>query len=64
MKLVLAVMIVSTIGCSNQAYYSDQQFANRRECYQLPLSQQEECLEKANKTFREYERERKELGGK
>lgn len=63
MKAALLVMILLMLGCSNQAYYDQQQFANRNECYQLPLSQREECLQKTNKTFAEYERERKELIG-
>lgn len=64
MKVILLVLVILTAGCSNQAYYSEQQFANRNECYQLPLSQREGCLKKTNKTFDEYDRERKELMGK
>lgn len=63
MKVILLVVVLFTVGCSNQAYYNEQQFANRNECYQLPLSQREECLKKTNKTFDEYDRERKELSG-
>jgi hypothetical protein len=63
MKAILLVIIVSTLGCGNHVYYEEQQFANRNECYQLPLSQREECLQKTNKRFDEYNRERKELIG-
>lgn len=63
MKTIVAVVIFLTVGCSNQAFYNERQIANRNECYQLPVSQREDCLEKTNKTFDAYERERKELSG-
>lgn len=61
MKVKLLMVVLLTVGCSNQAYYNEQQFANRNECYQMPLSQRQECLARANITFGEYERDRKEL---
>lgn len=61
MRAVLLILIVFSAGCGNQVYYDEQQFANRTECYQLPLSQREECIKKTHKTFAEYDRERKAL---
>lgn len=63
MKAILLVVIFSTVGCGNRAYYEEQQIINRNECYQLPLSQREDCIRNASKMFDEYERERKELIG-
>lgn len=61
MKVKLLVVVLLTAGCSNHGHYDGWQFANRNECYQMPLSQRQECLARANKTFGEYERDRKEL---
>lgn len=52
---------MSIAACSNRQVYDSVQANNRLECQKLPLSQQEECLQKANKSYDEYERERKEL---
>tara|TARA_R110001599_G_C12267242_1_gene660984 strand:+ start:5381 stop:5578 length:198 start_codon:yes stop_codon:yes gene_type:complete len=61
MKICLVPLIAISIGaCSNKAIYDNIQLNNRNDCAKLPLSQYEECLERANKSYEEYERERKE----
>jgi len=61
MKFYLVLIIVSSmVGCSNRAIYENVQINKRNECMKLPLKQYHECMEKVNKSYDEYERERKE----
>ena len=65
MKIFLCLFLtVLIIGCSNKAVYDNIQMNNRNECKKLPQSQYEDCMEKANKSYEEYERERKEVQNK
>lgn len=57
--LMVLMMTGLVVGCSQQAVYENYQSYKRNECYRLPPSQQEECLERANQSFEEYERARK-----
>jgi hypothetical protein len=59
--LFFALLVLSS--CSNRGVYEGIQASNRNECSKLPPSQYDECMEKANKSFTEYERERKEAIG-
>ncbi|MGI9296131.1 MAG: hypothetical protein ACR2PS_19275 [Pseudomonadales bacterium] len=59
--VLITLLGVSMAACSNRAVYENIQAHNRLECQKLPLSQQEECLQQADKSYDEYERERKEL---
>lgn len=62
MKLTLLILTLLTfVGCSNKAVYDGIQTGNRVECSQLPPSQYEDCMNKVNKTYDEYKRDRKEL---
>lgn len=56
----LFLVLLTLVGCSNRGIYEGIQAGNRNECLKLPPSQYRECMEKANKTYDEYERERKE----
>lgn len=62
MKVIplLLVLLILT-GCSNRSIYENIQANNRMECSKLPPSQYDECVENANKSFDEYEREREEI---
>lgn len=55
------MIVVLLLGaCSNKAIYDNIQSNNRMDCEKLPLSQYDECIERAEKSYDEYERERKE----
>jgi len=47
-------------GCSSKAIYENIQINNRNACTKEPPSQYEKCIERANKSYEEYERELKE----
>lgn len=59
--VLIALLGMSMAACSNRAVYENVQAHNRFECQKLPLSQQEECLQQADQSYEQYERERKEL---
>jgi len=64
-NIYLVLLIALSIGaCSNKAIYDNIQLNNRNDCAKLPPSQYDECMERANKSYEEYERERKEALGK
>lgn len=48
-------------ACSNRAVYDSVQAHQRLECQKAPVSQQEECMQQVEKSYEQYERERKEL---
>ena len=61
MKIYLILLITLLIGaCSNKAMYDSFQYSNRNDCMKLPQTQYEECMQRANMSFHEYEMERKE----
>ena len=48
------------VGCSSQQVFEGIKARNQNECYRLPESQQQDCLEAADVSFEEYQRQRKE----
>ena len=56
--IMLSVLIIA--GCSSRQIYDSFQYEQRNECMKLPGSQYDECLERVNKPFDQYERERNE----
>ncbi len=61
-KLVIVIFLIIA-GCSSRGHYEGFQVSNRFECSKLPPSQYDECMNIANKSYDEYERERKEATG-
>lgn len=57
-KLLIMAAIFLMAGCSNKAVYDNIQINNRNECNKVPPPQYEECMERANQSYEEYERER------
>lgn len=55
------LLLLMMVGCSYRGAYEGIQASNRNECSKLPPSQYDECMEKARKSYGEYERERKEV---
>ncbi len=60
-KPIFFILLFAFIGCSNRGAYEGIQASNRFECSKLPPSQYEDCMEQANKSYDEYEQERKEV---
>ena len=56
--LFLALLVL--LGCSNRGAYEGIRASSRFECSKLPPSQYDECMERAGKSYDEYERERQE----
>jgi len=48
-------------GCSNKAIYDTFRLDQRYKCAKEPPTTYFECIERTNKSFEEYERERKEI---
>lgn len=61
MRLLSILLFFLIIGaCSNRGAYEAFQSNNRNACFQLPLSQRDDCLKQTSKTFNQYERELRE----
>ena len=58
-KLIFLIFLIIA-GCSSRVAYEGIQASNRSECSKLPPSQYDKCMNNANKSYDEYERERKE----
>lgn len=63
MNKLLLLLVVGSVatGCSHRAVYENVQINQRNDCANEPPSTYFECLERTNKPFDEYQRERKEL---
>lgn len=59
-RLLIAVMVLLA-GCGNRAIYENVQVHNQNACGKAPPLEYQDCLERADKSYREYLRERKEL---
>ncbi len=60
-KLLVVLVMFSIVGCSNKAIYDNLRLDQRNKCVEEPLSTYFECVERTNKSYEEYERERKEI---
>lgn len=61
MKIWLVLLIAMLMGaCSNKAIYDNIQLNNQNDCAKLPQSNYDECMGRVNKSYEEYERQRKE----
>lgn len=61
--LVIAVLIYFP-GCTYRGAYEGLLSSSRIECSKVPGSEYDDCLEKANRPYDEYERERKAVTGR
>ncbi|OFE12160.1 hypothetical protein PHACT_02610 [Pseudohongiella acticola] len=61
--LLIVACLLALSGCSNRGVYEGIQASNRLECHRLPPSQFDDCMQRANKSFNEYERERQAATG-
>lgn len=60
-KLTFLVLAVALAGCSNKAIYNQMRIHERNACQEQPPSLYFECLERANKSYGQYEIERNSL---
>lgn len=59
-QIIICSLFIIVAGCSNRGIYENMQANNRLECAELQFFQYEECMEKTNKSYDEYRRERQE----
>ncbi|TFH73788.1 hypothetical protein E3V39_11470 [Gammaproteobacteria bacterium LSUCC0112] len=63
MKLTFTITFIFLLmmgACSNRGAYEAFQANNRQQCFKLPMSQRDDCLDRASKPYNTYERERRE----
>lgn len=63
-KLLVILVMFGVAGCSNKAIYDNFRLDERNKCAKEPSSTYLECIERTNKSYEEYERERKENANK
>lgn len=62
MKIVsLMVLTFLLAGCSNKGTYDAVQAGKQMECAHLPESDYEGCMREANRSYEDYDRDRKAL---
>lgn len=60
-KLLVVLVMFGVAGCSNKAIYDNLRLEQRNRCTKEPQPTYLECIERTNKSYEEYERERKEM---
>ncbi|GGD73945.1 hypothetical protein [Lacimicrobium alkaliphilum] len=60
LKFAVLILLVGATGCSNRGMYENLRIHQRQECLERPPSESIECLQRTNKSFEEYQREREE----
>jgi len=61
MSVLASMSLLLTTGCSSHQVFESIKARNQNECYTLPESQREECLDVADISYEEYNRQRKEV---
>ncbi|WP_090630409.1 hypothetical protein [Nitrosomonas marina] len=62
--LLIVLTVLAITGCSSRQIYNSVQYNQRNDCMKLPGSQYDECMDRVNKPFDRYEKERNEALGK
>lgn len=57
-KVALLAFSFIVAACSNKSVYDSVQNDQRWQCDQEPISTQDECRERASRSYEDYERER------
>jgi hypothetical protein len=60
-KLLMVLVLFGMAGCSNKEIYDKFRLDERNKCVKEPPLTYFECIERTNKSYEEYERERKEI---
>ncbi|HHJ35382.1 MAG TPA: hypothetical protein ENJ87_06425 [Gammaproteobacteria bacterium] len=58
---LLILLIVAMTACSKQAWYQSAISSRQKECRDGPVSEYDRCMETTEKTYSEYEKDRKKL---
>ena len=58
--LLLIVVSVTIVGCSNRQMYEGFQASQRTNCLSVPPEKYDACMDKANISFETYQRQRAE----
>lgn len=56
----MVLVMFGVAGCSDKAIYDKLHLDERNKCVKEPSATYFECIERTNKSYEEYERERKE----
>jgi len=56
-----ALLIATTGSCSHKQMYESLQIKQKNDCQKVPPSEYDQCMEKAEKSYEQYEKERQEL---
>ena len=59
--LIMALIAAWLAGCSARGSYESIQSSKRYDCAKLPASQYDACMEQANRSYDEYQRERQQV---
>jgi len=57
----MVLVILSVVGCSNKELYNKLRLDQRNKCVEESQRTLSECIEHTNKSYEEYEHERKEI---
>jgi hypothetical protein len=60
--LVLPLLLLASLGCSNRQIYSAIQEGQRVDCQKYPDTRYEQCMEQLETPYDEYEAERDNAG--
>ena len=60
-KILLIFFMLSSAGCSNKAVYENVRQNQKNACLKEPPAVYSECMERASKTYEQYQRERETL---
>lgn len=60
-KLLILTVLLGLTACSNKALYDNIRMNQRNECFKELPSLRQECLERLDKSYEEYTRDRDEL---
>lgn len=60
-EFVLSVAVMVLTGCSSQTWYEAAQEVRRQQCDTLSGTQRQNCLEGTDKSYREYEKDRRDV---
>jgi len=60
-KQLIVLLVLGIAGCSNKVMYNNLHLEQRNKCANEPMPTYYECIERANQSYEEYEREHKEI---
>jgi len=59
-RLVLFLVMLDVVGCTNQSVYESLRTHRRSECLKSQPARVDECMEAVDKPYEQYRREREE----